>query len=401
MATLSKALGIDFDTLNEKAEHPSADAVAAYAAAGAGAWLDSQIKEETAGIDAPPEPLRSFLRDRHDVLWAIVAALEKQPPEWESRVEDQGMDPRLLPTVRLSKLLLAAALVEEHAGNGIEAGRALEASWSLGRPTAGERTLISQLLATAIERWQSGALRKVKDPPLEWQSRLGASGPWERVLDAVASEGQFRDPLNPADSEVWAHVAEKVYGAVTEELRKVGPCGLATLTDEEVWKPAVEALSAETSSEKRQIGDVFNDIVRPNTTSAIRRAARGEIDRELTLEILRLRLEKEASRDGRWPERLNDPASAVCSTATYVYGAGNGGMELRFEGSIDVPEAGVVIPLTFRIGKPQLTPAPTATPRPTPTPAPEDLDSDEPEQDDGAAMSSLRSNDNWWREATR
>ena len=82
------------------------------------------------------------------------------------------------------------------------------------------------------------------------------------------------------------------------------------------------------------------------------------------------------------PEKLADPTSAVCPSASYGYRAAAGGIELRFEGEVDTPNMGVVVPLTFRIGKPQLTPLPTATPTPTPEPA-EPLDSDTPAQDDG------------------
>jgi hypothetical protein len=386
VATLAKQLGIDFDEKSERAQHPAPADREASSAAGFATWLDSQITNGTDVIDAPPAALRQFLRDRDEALWGVIAALEKDAPQWEPEEAGQGLSPRLSPTVRLEKLLLSAALVEERDGHSIEAGRALEASWSLGRAVASERTLTAQQMSAAVEGFQAGTVRKLHDTPLQWQSRLSAGGPFDRMLDAVAAGGHYKDPVSGTESAELSEASGKAYGAVADALRKIGPCGLAALSNDQVWEPAVSALSAETNSEKRLAGEAFRQVATPNITSAIRRAARVEVDRELTLKVLRLRLEKEGSRDRRWPERLTDPTSTVCASAAYAYRATGSGMELRFEGEVDTPSMGAVLPLTFRVGKPQLTPAPTATPTPTPTPSPtpeEPLDSGELGQDDG------------------
>ncbi len=396
VAALSVPLGIDFDEKNPKSPHPDPGDVAALSGAGFGAWLDAQIQNDTDEIGDPPPAIQEFLGDRREALWGVISTLEKDDPDWGALIDGDGINPRLLPTIRLERMLLATALVEERGGNRIDSGRALEASWSLERGLSSDSTVISQLISSATEKLRAGALRKMKEPTLQWQARLSGDGPWKGMLDAIAREGRYRNTLNGVEGEMFEQVAVKAYTAITDALRKDGPCVLATMSDEDIWRPAAQALSAETSAEKRQIRDMYESIALPGLANQLRRAARIEVDRELTLKILRLRLEKEGSKDGQWPVKLIDATSAVCSTASYGYQSADGGVELRFEGSIDVPNMGAVLPLSFHSGKSK------ATRTPTPTPAPERLDSRGPRRDDGASMNARHSNSTWWwREATR
>ena len=75
--------------------------------------------------------------------------------------------------------------------------------------------------------------------------------------------------------------------------------------------------------------------------NAIRRAGRLAVDRELTLEILRLRLAKEQDAEERWPARMENVVSTACPSAEYVYRADAGGMEIRFEGTAPAPTGAV------------------------------------------------------------
>jgi len=274
--------------------------------------------------------------------------------------------------IRLERLVLAAALAEEYAGNHIDAGRALEASWSLGRAFASGPTTLSHLLSIGVEKLQAGVLRKMREPPLAWHGRLGADGPWDRMLEAVSKEGRRTESSGGLPTETVDSVLVKAVTAVTDALRKTSPCDLAGMSESDVWQPAADALAAEASQEKRALRDISAQIALPNLVSALRRAARTEVDRELTLKVLILRLEKSGTVDGRWPDKLVDATSAVCPSATYAYRSGGDGVELRFEGSIDAPTSGPTLPLAFRdkvsAPTPSRTPTPVPPPEPTPTP---------------------------------
>lgn len=365
----SRALGIGFKQGNKQAEHPSSESVQALNRSGAGAWVDAVIQGQSDEISEPPAALREFVRDRREIVWSVIAALEKDQPDWGKGSDLQTVIGAVgLPLMRLERLLLAVALVEEYDGNAIDASRALEASWSLGSSLPSGRLLITQLVAIGVQRMQVGAVRKMQAPPLQWLGRLGSDGPWPRMLDAVTQEGRFRPPA-PADGsrDASSEVAVKALSAIADALAKVSPCDLASMSDDEIWRPAAAALAAETDEVKRAFRDFYAQHMVESVASAIRRAARLEVDRELTLRVLQLRLEKDTSRDGRWPEKLLDATSAVCPAATYTYNWTIGGVELRFEGSVDVPKMGPVLPLAFRSRSPERAPT-TASPPLTPSP---------------------------------
>lgn len=365
------ALGIDLDPDNPKASHPSAEDVQALARAGPGSWLDAQIAFAEDSLAEPPAALREFLRDRQGPLWSVVAVLEKQAPE--PLVSDAtGPVPKVLPFVRLEKLLLAMAFVEARNGNAIEAERALEASWSLGRAFASGKYLLTQLLSVSVERRQAGVLRKLREAPFAWISRLSGDSPWTRMLDAVAEEGTITDPASPSmDSS--RPLRARALAALADGLRNVSPCELPDLSEEEIFRPAGDVFRLEGSEEARAWAFIYKDIVLSNLLSSVRRAGRLMVDRELTLKVLELRFEKAASREGAWPTEYGNLGSSVCPGVLYDYHSDGKSMEIRFDGPVNTPEAGVVLPLEFRSGAARSTPTPT----PTPTPEPESLDSSE------------------------
>jgi hypothetical protein len=380
------SLGIDLDPDNPNASHPAPADVQALARAGAGSWLDAQITSGDDVITEPPEALWEFLRAQQGPLQAAIAILEKRSPEPAVKAGSLEV-PKLLPIVRLEKLLLAAALVEARSGDALEAERALEASWSLGKAFASGHYLISQLLSVSVERWQSGVLRKLPEVPLAWINRLSTDSAWTRMLDAVAEEGTLlSDPKRVSTEDTSPALRRRALAALADGLRKVSACELPGLSDEEIFRPAADVFRLETSQQARAWGEIYKDMVMPNFLSSIRRAARLMVDRELTLKVLELRFEKAASREGAWPTEYENLGSSVCPGVLYAYGSDGKSMQIRFDGPVNTPEAGVVLPLEFRSGAglaaplPTLTPSPTPTPTPTPEPEPGELDSpNEPE----------------------
>ncbi|MEX1244905.1 MAG: hypothetical protein WEB59_06020 [Thermoanaerobaculia bacterium] len=377
------ALGIDFGNESLDENELSADGQA-LTQASPGAWLDAQIQVGDESIAEAPRALREYLEARGDSVWSIVAALEKQPPEWKDPKDRLVLPfPYLLPSIRLQKVLLAVALNEERNGNSINASRALEASWSLARPFAERSLLIHQIVAVAAQKGQAGVLRKMKEPALQWLGRLGNNEPWRQILDSVTRDGDWSeasDALTSADP--FSELIRKAPRSIAEGLEKLPPCDAAALGEEEVWHFAARELVMASSQETAESRRVYREIFLPNVLSMIHRVARLSVDRELTLEILKLRFEKAGDPAGRWPEKMLNAVSAVCPAASYSYRSGANGMEIRFEGSIVDPPSGSVLPLSFRSGHsrpPELTPSPTPTPAP-PEIEPEALDSsDTPE----------------------
>jgi hypothetical protein len=195
------------------------------------------------------------------------------------------------------------------------------------------------LITIGAERMQVGALRKLQAPPLQWLGRLSSEGPWERLPEALRVETALRprgskDPMQ----DMFSEVAKKAYSAVADALEKLSPCDPALASDREIWKPATEALAAETNETRRMIRDFWDENSSELIGNAVRRAARLEVDREMTLKIVQLRLEKESSRDGSWPERMSDTTSVACPEAAYSYESNSETMTLRFLGSVEAPK---------------------------------------------------------------
>jgi hypothetical protein len=361
LAERAVELGIDFDPSNKGAPHPSVADLDALDGAAPAAWMRTQLEAPDESIDAPPAALQTFIERRAGALGAIVAALEKAPPEWSRREEVSGLA-ELFPSNQLQRVLLAAALEAERAGDPIQANRALEASWALSRPVAESSTLIHQLLATATAKWQAGVLRKVKEPSLAWLGRLTSDDGWQAMLAALDAEAGFargKDDLQSPDS---LRVLERRAPALLAEgLGKLSPCEAANLGEDEAWAIVERGLLTGSKPEEVLARDTYRDSFLPMAVSAVKRAARGAVDRELTWEILILRLEKSQERKGRWPARLSDPVSRVCPPLSYTYLADRAGMEIEFGAVIEDPAPSLVLPLIFHGRNPEpavpLTPA--------------------------------------------
>jgi hypothetical protein len=283
LESLVLALGLDAHRGDSAAEHPSREDLEGYQRAGFGSWLEAQLKTADDSIASVPANIRTFLERRQPTLWRVVGLLERDVPQWES-------DPRAVPrdlsgallAASLAKILLAAALAEERAGQHAQAGDLLEATWSLSRSFSGQPDLASQLIAVAMGKLQAGALRKMSEPPVQWLNRMSGVEPWRGMLDAMEAERRYS--MQDGDAKL-IEVLKKFARAsrvVTDRLREISPCDVSKLTAEEIWKPAQDVLNQEQEADGDPSPGVFLSIATPNQTAAIRRAGRLVVDREMT-----------------------------------------------------------------------------------------------------------------------
>jgi hypothetical protein len=356
----SVALGLNFRSRRALDPHPSAEDRWALANAGFGDWLDAQIQVPDDSISEPPLVMSGFLRDRHEALWSLIDALEKSVPKWPAPEPRNFPRQELVPMVSLARIFFCEALIQERAGNRIEAGRALEASWSLLTAINSPPSLVGQLSAVRVERWQAGVLRKMKDPPLQWIDRLSGGRAWQRMFDVIAQEYPASMETDPS-SDALTRALRRVYRATANRLRKQSPCDVSRLTDHQIWRSVAPEVEADPDAHVRANPDFIADLL-PTFTSAIRRTARVAVEREFTARILALRQDVAASPEKIPPPRLDDSASRVCPDAAYAYATDGHKMEIHFEGSIGAPDA-IVLPLSFHAGG---APEPASTPTPLP-----------------------------------
>src|SRR5262245_8561372 len=91
----SLALGIDFAPPKSGKPRTAKATVQALIKANPGGWVDEQIQVADDSIGEPPSELRDYLQTHHEVVWTIIAALEKGPPEW-GRKPSKADIPRLM-----------------------------------------------------------------------------------------------------------------------------------------------------------------------------------------------------------------------------------------------------------------------------------------------------------------
>ena len=240
------------------------------------------------------------------------------------------------------------------------------------RPNAGSLLIIRQLVNISAARWQAGVLRKLSTTSPMWISRLSEGRSWEDALAAWEREMTPKEkPENALSGDVYDELARKGMPAVVAELKKLGPCGSSTVTQDDMWKIVERAVSITSNEAAAASRKILFDIMTPNMKNAVDRAGRLAVERELTLEILRLRQSKEQDPKKRWPESPGSFISQVCPSYSYAYRSDEEGMEIRFDGTIAGPTgAPFLLPLSFRSAYPkkEMTP-PEPPPALTPTPA--------------------------------
>jgi hypothetical protein len=371
---LSLALGIDWSPASE-GEHPTKEDGDEYLAAGFNTWLDAQVRTSDDLIAAPPPSLTSFLEKRQGPLWKLTGRLESDTPRsnYDAR---KFSSPRgdLLPTLRLHRLLLSAALVEERAGRHVEAGRLLEASWSLQQFLSERPDFPSQMIVVAMDKSLAGALRKMGDLSFDWSTRMSSDRSWKALLDSFENE-----PLvvhsggQDGADKTFLEVLVRGWRLIAENIRDLGPCRASKLSADDFWKPMDEELKRAgpvDGTDPETTSDVFKGISSANNVQTLRRAARLAVDQELTAKILELRQAKAADREGRRPERLVETSSRVCHEASYEYRTRGNSMMIRFKGDVTAPDSpALVLPLSFEV-RGARPPRPDTTPGRTPVTAP-------------------------------
>jgi hypothetical protein len=370
---LSIELGIDWAT-GDQAEHPTKEDADAYSQAAVGTWLDSQLKTSDDFIAPPSLKLQQFLQNHQSPLWQLAGRLQRDVPDWGYDLRDRSPNrPELSLSMRVNRVLLAAALVEERAGHHVEAEQLLEASWSLTRAFSEFLDPLSQIILMAHSKMQAGALRKMSQPSFTWIERLSSDRLWRGRIESFESE-PFVQQLGsdlPLD-EPFFEARVRGWRRVADNLREISPCKASKLSDEEIGHPIYEELSkvpGDGENDPEKTAQIFKDIAAPSLGQMLRRSASLAVDRELTAKILQLREEKAADRKSRWPEKLSIPESNVCPEASYEYQSRGLAMLIRFKGSVATPgEPALVLPLSFEARPPAPTKTPTRVPLPPLTP---------------------------------
>lgn len=247
-----------------------------------------------------PEPVRDFLFVHRETLDRVRGLLDGgEVPLWEYRPAEgfEAPVPAYLSLLRLSHLLVADAYEAAADGDGARAASDLAASFSVSKGLAARSERYAQLCALLMRSTQMGLVRKL-DAPTGWEERLlegdlraQLARSAEREARCLARFGLEGCPgLGTGDTAFAGAVAALVRPAMRLSLASSARRLATTLAAATAL--GYDALAMRARS--RALDPVFPawDLFGPASARpgpALVRLSRFEIDRDLTLTVLRLK----------------------------------------------------------------------------------------------------------------
>ena len=331
---------------------PEAAATRVFAPIGALAsqFTDREVKTSQERVGPPPPVLERFLAEHEGEISAIRSALLRSDEvTWEMDVSKSTESPlpNLLGIMRLQRLLLSRALLEVRAGDSDAALQTLEACWNLNLAVRSRPELISQLILLAVAKVQLGVLRKVEVPAFAWTDRLRGGAVLDGYLAAFENQVWFMS-ADVSDLTGSRGASGRILRRVGESFRAESLCAVSRKTLEDEAAEA-QRQEAEYAHELESSGENISNLV-----DGFLRLRRYEVDAELTALVIDARMEREASRRHRWPDKLLSVGRGACPEQKWSYRAlENGTARFAFEGRIAESESPALrMPFEFVAGKP-------------------------------------------------
>ena len=312
-------------------------------------YLDNQIANPSDEIEALPENLRDYLANNAATLEAIrTHLLEQELPKRATFPASVILEKHIefifdasLGLANLQKILQVYSLEQKIQGQHQTAEEILEASWTLNQLFSSEQSLLSQLIALIVSRWQIGTMRKLDNLSSEWQDRLVVPNYRKSFLKSLESEifiyyglakdmesssyqkfeelmrlSQFSDSKVFARLSFWFRPLLKPYHrfSVVNSLKKFRE----ELTSE-LQKPTIcpsEEFVRKTNQTWWNLYDLFGYDF-GEFMGQERKVLKNTLAIELTQKVLQVK--SQAKKQGNWPESLPNLDSEVCPGETWIY----------------------------------------------------------------------------------
>lgn len=298
-------------------------------------YLDIQLKKPSDDCDKVPGEIRKYLDDHRadlDALYDLV--LRNEAPRWEMDITRwaEAPLPGLFYHRQFQGVIALDVLTKTQLGQNREALRAFEASWKINQGVFDRPELISQLLAHSILKRQVGLLRKMKDVPSEWQTRLlDPDFPTlfrqAMELDAVANSKMLSDTnkqislLGLADTVVNSPIGQpfrrlmavqtlEVANEILSEIRSTDSCSF----DPDATRERIEASLSSWNVGRNLTGYLL----------AWKTLARSLVSVELTQKILQVKAES-PTKNADSLSHLAEIPSKLCPDAKWVAQVGADG----------------------------------------------------------------------------
>jgi hypothetical protein len=293
LAELAKPLGLDFGQGKRRATATD-EAIANF--------VFAECARDVAGIEAPPAAVAGFLTQHAGAIDAVSAHLrQSRDIAWTVDL-DQGFNaptPNLVGHVRLSRVLVARALVRARSGDP-GAWEDLEAASMLDRSLRRRPEMVSQIIALAFARTVNAAA---------WKLPVPAPG-WHAEYQAIDRRRPLLQGLQTDSWTMWRNVPSEYSGPLQRVHLRASIANLVMHqreTADEVSRQTACAFDGTAYAEKRA-----QDLPWWNTVGRIafvnapwNRVLRYQAEREATANALRVRsgqpvMELSQCSDGSW-----------------------------------------------------------------------------------------------------
>ncbi len=173
-------------------------------------YLDAEIAKPNDTVNPPSEKLQRYLASKQTALAEIrQQVLNNEVPHWGTDITwilegDITVPlPSYLSQVNFQQVLALDILEKYRKGQTEAAGEMLEVSWKLNHYLTESPSLISQLVALIVTKYQAGVMRKVDRLPAQWQQRLLERDYRESMLTSL--QGEYFLEFKFSQDFVWKY----------------------------------------------------------------------------------------------------------------------------------------------------------------------------------------------------
>lgn len=272
-------------------------------------WFGSSSR--TWGIvPTPPQEVAAFLASRADALEMLRrAVLRGEAPSWGQRLEDDARIPEQneAGTIRLHKILLADALLQQLQGRHETALQDVETSWRLNEPLQNTPYFGLKRISFFVTTLHVSTLLHLDPVPKIWRDRLIHLRPVTSMLGALRTEITLW-PERYSEARYARNTMEKLKRRISdfyvvscmesaserylERLERIDP--ERAFCDREYPDASIMALRNDLPFWNRVQGLLDDDA-----DAYLQRASRQAFAIELAIKILDLRAARDAN-GGRW-----------------------------------------------------------------------------------------------------
>jgi hypothetical protein len=302
-------------------------------------YIDSQISKPNDEIDPPPQALQRYLESKADALEKVQNhVLNSEVPKLETVTYgllegDFSMTIQsYLGMANFQKILALDILEKQRQGKNKEAIEMLEVSWRISQSLQNSPSLIGQLVALIVGRFQAGVIRKVDNLSPEWQERLLEHDYRLSVLKTI--EGEYFliyssiGNLNNYKyrNEVWTDSEEdKVLKFISQIPLSQPYFRFSAINTYHTSRKSLEKLPTQNICQPQDPKlfpnaawwNLLGQLSVGSLTSQDLKAAKSMLELEFTQKILQVK--ELAKKQGKWPESMPNLESLFCPDRQYIY----------------------------------------------------------------------------------